>query len=216
MLDFLEKVAKNTQNQYLIIMLHGWGSDKYDLISLDFDLDNLHYISVNAPFNCDNGFGYQWFSLKKIETNSIMLEIKNNYMVLADFIKEQSKRLNIDYNHIFLLGFSQGAMMSLYTGMRLKNKLAGIISLSGLLPDTIENIKNSAYITKQNILLLHGTDDDVVPYDYFNECKKMLNMLDFTVEAHTINGLAHGINDDEIIIIKNYLRSNIKNNIIFS
>ena len=205
MLDFLEKPAKNKQNEYLIIMLHGWGSDKYDLINLDFDIDNLTYLSLNAPFECDSGFGVQWFSLKRIEINPIMLEIKNNYLILENFIKEQAKNRKINYNHIFLMGFSQGAMMSLYTSIRLNKKLAGVISLSGLLPETIESIKNNHSITKQNIVLLHGTDDDVVYYDYFINCKKILNMLDFNVKDYSINSLGHSINDEEISIIKKYL-----------
>ena len=208
MLDFLEKQSKNNKNKYLIIMLHGWGSDKYDLISLDFNIDNLHYLSVNAPYECDSGFGYQWFSLEDMNVNSIIKEIRNNYIVLEKFIEEQSIKLNIDYNHIFLLGFSQGAMMSLYTGIRLNKKLAGIISLSGLLPDTINSIKNSQ-ITKQNILLLHGTDDNVVPFNYFIETKKLFDILDFNIEAYSINELQHGINNEEIDIIKSFIERNI-------
>ena len=193
---------------YLVIMLHGWGSDKYDLISLDFNIDNLHYLSVNAPYECDSGFGYQWFSLEDMNVNSIIKEIRNNYIVLEKFIEEQSIKLNIDYNHIFLLGFSQGAMMSLYTGIRLNKKLAGIISLSGLLPDTINSIKNSQ-ITKQNILLLHGTDDNVVPFNYFIETKKLFDILNFNIEAYSINELQHGINNEEIDIIKSFIERNI-------
>ena len=189
-------------------MLHGWGSDKYDLISLDFNIDNLYYLSVNAPYECDSGFGYQWFSLEDMNVNSIIKEIRNNYIVLEKFIEEQSIKLNIDYNHIFLLGFSQGAMMSLYTGIRLNKKLAGIISLSGLLPDTINSIKNSQ-ITKQNILLLHGTDDNVVPFNYFIETKKLFDILDFNIEAYSINELQHGINNEEIDIIKSFIERNI-------
>lgn len=208
MLDFLEKQPKNNKDKYLIIMLHGWGSDKYDLISLDFNIDNLHYLSVNAPYECDSGFGYQWFSLEDMNVNSIIKEIRNNYIVLEKFIEEQSIKLNIDYDHIFLLGFSQGAMMSLYTGIRLNKKLAGIISLSGLLPDTVDNLKSSQ-ITKQNILLLHGTDDNVVPFNYFLDTKKLFDILNFNIEAHSINNLQHSINNEEIDIIKLFIERNI-------
>lgn len=208
MLDFLEKQSKNNKDKYLIIMLHGWGSDKYDLISLDFNIDNLHYLSVNAPYECDSGFGYQWFSLEDMNVNSIIKEIRNNYIVLEKFIEEQSIKLHIDYNHIFLLGFSQGAMMSLYTGIRLNKKLAGIISLSGLLPDTIDNLKTSQII-KQNILLLHGTDDNVVPFNYFLDTKKLFDILNFNIEAYSINDLQHNINNEEIDIIKSFIERNI-------
>ena len=42
-----------------------------------------------------------------------------------------------DYDKLIFVGFSQGAMMSLYNSIRLKQKCAGVISFSGkLIPPT--------------------------------------------------------------------------------
>lgn len=216
MLDFIEikPTANELDNTYLVIMLHGWGSNNEDLISLsknfEMDFNNIHYISVNAPFKCEAGFGYQWFSLKNINPYSIMIDIKNNYKIIEDFIEEQSKKLSIDYSHIFLLGFSQGAMMSIYTSIRLNKKLAGVIVLSGLLPETIDTMKINLK-TKQKVLMIHGTEDNVVPYEYFLQSEKLLKMSDFDVNAISIDNMSHEVNEQVIIEIKKFLNSCINN-----
>lgn len=214
MLEFIEKEAKVNVNKYLIIFLHGWGSDKNDLMSLtnyfDETLKNVHYISVNAPFNCDSGNGYQWFSLNDISPYSIMIGVRDNYKILETFIKEQSTRLNIDYDHIFLLGFSQGAMMSLYTGIRLDKKIAGIIALSGLLPETAETMKANLQ-TKQKILMLHGSKDRIVPHKYFLQSEKIFKAFDFDIKTSTIYGMTHTINEKVIGKVIRFLNLIINN-----
>lgn len=210
MLDFIEENIQNNKNiKYLMIFLHGWGSDKNDLISLSKYFypvsENIHFISVNAPYECDSGFGYQWFSLKKMDINYIQKEIKNNNLIIKDFMDSQSKRLNIEYNKIFLVGFSQGAMLSLYTGLTLQKQLAGIISFSGLLPITIEDAKK-ILTTNQKILMIHGEKDNVIPYKLFEYSIDVLNKFDFDILHHSLEDLGHCINSDCIEFAKDFVR----------
>ena len=63
------------QIKKLMIFLHGYGTDMYDLFGLRNNfidiLPDTHFISVNAPFKCEFGDGYQWFSLKSMDMNYI-------------------------------------------------------------------------------------------------------------------------------------------------
>ena len=209
MLNFTEKKIRNTnKDTYLVIFLHGYGSDADDLMSIsnEFtnDFDNIHYISAEAPFPCEAGIGYQWFSLQDITPPAIISSITNNYKVLEDFIEEQSRRLQVNYNHIFLLGFSQGAMMSLFTGIRLTHKLAGIIALSGLLAETIDTMEKNLK-TKQKILMIHGSEDQVVPYKYFLDTKEIFNKYDFDITTKTIYGMEHCINEEVIDLVRTFI-----------
>ena len=212
-----------------MIFLHGWGSDKYDLISLTKDFNsvskNIHYISVNAPYSCDNGFGYQWFSLKNMDINYsfteifqnditmsinyIQKEIINCNSILRDFLDFQSKRLNIEYNKIFLVGFSQGSMLSLYNGLTLQKQLAGVIAFSGLLPVTFDNAKN-LLTTKQKILMTHGENDNTIIPQLFEYSVEILKKFDFDISYHLLENLGHSINDNCINFAKNFVK-----NIIF-
>ncbi len=214
MLDYIEENTEiNEKNKYLMIFLHGWGSDKYDLISLTKDFNsvskNIHYISVNAPYSCDNGFGYQWFSLKNMDINYIQKEIINCNSILRYFLDFQSKRLNIEYNKIFLVGFSQGSMLSLYNGLTLQKQLAGVIAFSGLLPVTFDNAKN-LLTTKQKILMTHGENDNTIIPQLFEYSVEILKKFDFDISYHLLENLGHGINDNCINFAKNFVK-----NIIF-
>lgn len=215
MLNFIEKKIQNINNDtYLVIFLHGYGSNTNDLMSLSSefknDFNNIHYISAEAPFPCEVGTGYQWFSLQDITPSAIVSSIINNYKILEDFIEEQSKRLQISYDHIFLLGFSQGAMMSLFTGIRLKHKLAGIIALSGLLAETIESMEKNLK-TKQKILMIHGSEDPVIPYKYFLDSKEIFDRYNFDIITKTIYGMEHCINEEVVDLVRTFIYSVINN-----
>ena len=108
------------------------------------------------------------------------------------------------------MGFSQGAMMSLFTGIRLKSKLAGIIALSGLLAETIESIEKNLK-TKQKILMIHGSDDQVVPYEYFLHSEEIFKKYNFDITSKTIYEMEHSINEEVIDSIKTFLHSIINN-----
>jgi phospholipase/carboxylesterase len=207
-LDFTEKNAKSGNGSRLVVFLHGWGSDKYDLMSISDDFskvsEDIIYIFANAPFDCECGQGYQWFSLKNMDLPHLMDEVKNNYTVLETFIEKQSQRLGLGYENIFLVGFSQGAILSLYTGMRLDKKLGGIIAFSGLLAETEKSLKTELK-TKQKILMTHGMMDTVIPFQHFLHSKKLLETFGFEFNFYADPNLEHGVNTKCIEEAKRFL-----------
>lgn len=210
-LEFIEEKPFNGKNaEKLVIFLHGYGSNMYDLFELknsfvDILLD-AQFISVNAPYKCDIGDGYQWFSLKSMDLDYIYGEIRKSYKIVNDFIDEQVRRLNIEYKNVVLIGFSQGTMMSLYASLRNKNKLLAVVGFSGMLADKLEKLKVEIK-TRQNILLVHGTDDKVIPYDYFYFTEKLLRAVDVKFITETSIGLDHSIDLYGIQKARNYIRN---------
>lgn len=191
----------------------------------------LHYLSVNAPQPCETGYGYQWFSMKNeylyqfdgvdsynnynnYNITNIRSAMENNFNLLSDFIDRQSERLDIPYENIFLLGFSQGAMVALFSGLRLAKTIGGIVSFSGVLPDSIETLKPDLK-QHQHALLIHGTDDDVVPYKLFIYTKNLLDNFATTttsidLQAHSIENLAHSINAEAVDLAVKWVGMRIK------
>lgn len=214
MLKFIEKTAKSSFNKYLIIFLHGYGCDKHDLMSLSnkFDVvsNDICYISVDAPDKCETGFGYQWFSMEKeyLNLEKIQISMRKNFKLISNFIREQSERLKIPYKNIFLIGFSQGSMVSLFVSLRLTERIGGVIAFSGTQPDTIESLKLDLK-THQDILLVHGTDDQVVPYPMFIYTNKLLNIFDIKAQIHSCEHLGHSINDDGIYVAIKFIKNHI-------
>src|SRR5437868_14996046 len=80
--------------EYLMIFLHGYGSNGEDLISLAPDfaekIPNMHFISPDAPFKFEGGFtGYQWYSLMDRATEKMLYGANVAEPILNNFIGSQ-------------------------------------------------------------------------------------------------------------------------------
>ena len=95
---------------------------------------------------------------------------------------------------IFLFGFSQGGMMALHTGMRLEGNLGGVMSFSGALlaPDRLADQITS----RPPVLLVHGRDDQVVPFQALAIAEAVLGSNEVTVESMARDGVGHGIDPE--------------------
>lgn len=209
----------NTKNpKYLVIFLHGYGANGANLLGLSQEfidvLDEAHYIAPNAPQDWEGGFPdcYQWFSLysgfdyKAIEDMAI--DIKKSQKILSDFIDEQLKRFSLTRESLFLVGFSQGGMMSLYQGFASTEKFAGVISFSGklVLPEFLDQETSS----KPNICLIHGEDDSVVPFENFVTAKDTLTDENIAFESKSVPGLEHSIDITGVNFAKKFIQTIIK------
>jgi phospholipase/carboxylesterase len=213
MLNFIEKKSVSGNDKYLMIFLHGWGSNKSHLMPYNEDFSkvskDIYYISADAPFDCEGyDSGYQWFSLKNMSLSAMMKEVDENYKILKDFIEEQSGRLKINYENIFLMGFSQGAILSLYMGNRLDKKLGGIIMCSGRVAESEDSLKSDLKI-RQNVFMTHGEKDNVITYNDFLNGEKILKKYGIEVKTYVDPNIGHSINKKCIEEIKNFLISSI-------
>ncbi|MCE3255874.1 MAG: phospholipase [Rickettsiaceae bacterium] len=193
----------------LMVFLHGYGSNGEDLIGLAREFKNefpdMHFISPNAPFALEHNFypGYQWFSLANYDPQIIFPQILEANLILDNFIDLQLKRLEIDRKNLVVTGFSQGSMMAMYNSLRNTEEVGGVLAYSGrlILPTMLgEQIKS-----KPKICLIHGTADEVLPFDHFLEAKKILAQEKIPFEDHKIEGLGHGIDHNGIKIGRDFL-----------
>ncbi len=201
--------AKNPK--YLVIFLHGYGANGENLIELSHQFKKLlpeaHFISPNACCPWDGGFphSYQWFSLNQdLTLDGKYEEIKNANQILGKFIHAQLDRFKLEPKNLFLIGFSQGAMMAIYQGLIMPKKAAGIIAFSGklVLPQEI----GEKIISKPEICLVHGQADSVVPFVHFEESKKILTREEVPFEAHAIPALDHSIDMAGIIAAQEFIK----------
>jgi phospholipase/carboxylesterase len=210
-LQFFEKPPLSAKKpKKLIVFLHGYGSSGEDLIALarDFahDVPDAHFVSPNAPFDLEGGSffgGYQWFSLTDRDPKIIYPQILAANRILDVFLDSQLKRFNLTYSDLILVGFSQGAMMANYSALRNSTKISGVISYSGrlILPKWLGEEMTS----KPKICLIHGKEDDVVPFDCFLEAKEILEKEQISFEHHALDGLGHGIDHHGLRIGKQFL-----------
>src|SRR4051794_40336650 len=106
---------------HLIVLLHGYGSDGNDLISLaphwQSVLPGAVFVSPNAPERCPGSPGYQWFPLSRMDPEETLRGSQIAAPKLNAFLDEELARLKLTADRMALVGFSQGTMMSLYVGL---------------------------------------------------------------------------------------------------
>lgn len=200
----------------IVFLLHGYGANSHDLLSLipelDVDLEHILFVSPNAPEPLEDFIlsdAYQWFSLRNRTVQNMDSGAEKACIVLDQFIKQCiAKYANGIALKCFLIGFSQGAMMALYYGLHKNLAIDGIISFSGKLLGT-ESIDTKNITT--NILLLHGDEDSVVPLDNSIQAQKFFEEHHMQSELYISKGLAHGIDHNCIHKAKNFLQKILKN-----
>ncbi len=183
----------------LVILLHGLGADGNDLIGLAPYwapmLPEAEFLSPNAPFPCDMApYGFQWFSSQDRSPAAVLSGVRAAAPILDAFIDEALAERGLDDGALALVGFSQGTMMSLFVGLRRAQPAAGIVGFSGrlLAPELLTNELRS----RPRILLIHGTEDPLVPYTSLAAAETTLTAAGVPVETLTCPGIGHSIDEE--------------------
>lgn len=189
----------------LVVLCHGVGADGHDLIGLapawSRALPDAAFVAPAAPEYYDqdpHGSGRQWFSVAD-RTPSVMAEgVRRAAALLGPFVDAELARLALPSTSYALMGFSQGAMTVLFTGLRRPTAPRAILAYSGALlaPETLA----SELANRAPVLLVHGEADDVVPTIRSREAERVLRTAGVPVEAHYTSALGHGIDDAGIAV----------------
>jgi phospholipase/carboxylesterase len=190
--------ASGGKPRRLVILLHGLGADGNDLIGLAPYwarlLPDAEFLSPNAPFPCDMApHGYQWFSSQDRTPEAVLGGVRATAPILDAFIDEALEQRGLGSGELALVGFSQGTMMSLFVGLRRAEPVAGIVGFSGrlLAPELLASELRS----RPPILLVHGTEDPLVPYSSLAAAETTLKAAGVPVETVTSVGIGHSIDD---------------------
>lgn len=183
----------------LVFFLHGWGSDGNDLIQISHhwkkELENTTFLAPNGPELCaGNPDGKQWFNILTEDSEKLYQGLKNSFFLLDKYIDFQLNHYNLGKDDFFLVGFSQGTMLSLFSSIRKKCK--GVIGYSGAFLDG-DLPKN---IVKNDILLIHGELDSVVPITRMKHAEGKLINMSKVLETKIYSQLEHSINQEGLVL----------------
>jgi phospholipase/carboxylesterase len=199
-LKYLEQTNADTQNQPLVIFLHGYGSNEQDLFGIKDDLPASYtYLSVRAPMTMEEG-SYQWFRKKgEGAYNGETDDLKTSGQVLQDFIAQAAKKYHTEPDKVVLVGFSQGAIMSYEVALRHPEAVGAIAALSGrILPVLKSALKPDEKRQALAIFIGHGKEDKRLPYKDGTEANSLLQSISLTPEFHGYEGLGHSISAAEV------------------
>lgn len=205
----VQEPRTKTAKPPLLLMLHGYGSNAADLFDLAKYLpDSFLIVSVQAPYKMDND-SYKWSDIgMKPGTRFANAE---QVKASADKVLQLVQQLKADYAYnparVFVSGFSQGGAMSLCLGLNHPDVFRGAVILSGrtifdLMPATAPPKKFANF----DLLLIHGTQDWILPINYGNETDSLLNKLSIRHEYYTYP-IPHTINGDVVNTMNKWLRT---------
>ena len=194
----------------LVVLLHGVGADGNDLISLAPYwaplLPDAEFLAPHAPFPCDMApYGHQWFSFQERTPAAVLAGVRAAAPFLDTFLDEALAARGLDESRLALVGFSQGTMMSLHVGLRRAKPVAGILGYSGRLigEETLADQLRS----KPPVLLMHGTADEIVPFESLALAEASLKRLGVPVTTVKRPGLGHSIDEIELAQGGEFLRT---------
>jgi phospholipase/carboxylesterase len=161
-----------------VIWMHGLGADGNDFVPIVNELDlsgapAIRFVFPHAPkipVTINNGYVMRaWYdvSFGDLEGNTKRADekgVRQSQAQIGELIAREHAR-NIPFKNIVLAGFSQGGAISLQTGLRYPETLAGVMALSSYLPCADSFAAEAAPANSQTpVLIAHGTQDPVVPY----------------------------------------------------
>lgn len=178
-----------------ILILHGLGADGRDFVPVaeQMDLSNVgpvRYIFPSAPVmpvTINGGYPMPaWYDILGADLTSHQDEagMRRSQAAIEQLITREVSR-GIAAQRIVLAGFSQGCAMALMTGLRHRERLAGIMGLSGYLPlaDQLA-AERSAANADVPVFLAHGRQDGVVVLPRATASRDLLQTLGYAVEWH--------------------------------
>ena len=200
-----------------VIWLHGLGADANDFVPIVRELDlhgcpAIRFVFPHAPtmpVTINNGYVMRaWYDI--LGTDLVKREdqagLRKSQTAIDALIADQ-KAAGIAADRIVLAGFSQGCAMTLQTGLRYPEKLAGLLCLSGYLPlNTLVAEERHAANQSTPIFMAHGSADSVVPIARAEQSRDVLQQLGYHVAWHRYP-MPHSVSAEEIDDIGQWLRA---------
>lgn len=180
----------------LLLLLHGVGSNEQDLFSLADQLPGKYLVvSARGPLTlAPNSFA--WFHVSFSTGRPVINqeEAESARKTIIQFIEALRKEQDFNEQEVYLMGFSQGGIMSYSVALTAPEKVKGIAVMSGrLLPEVKPLAAPDNRLQKVKIFVSHGTSDPVLPYQYALDAVEYLKSHGLHPDLHTYQD-AHTIN----------------------
>lgn len=209
----------NPKPKKLIIFLHGYNSCGQDIYPYAQMLsDKLNDALIVVPeadmISEKNPLKKQWYALLDVDPDKrrrlpevSINEIISIYNKTGKRISAEAKRINrfmtqmqrlykIANKQTYIMGFSQGAMLAIYSGLTRNYQIGGVFPFAGIVcgKDTLEK----EIVSHPEVYLFHGTDDRAVQYKTLSFTKSWLDAHDISWEAIEYDGIEHKLIEEEM------------------
>lgn len=185
-----------------IFVMHGMGSNEQDILAIVNGLEE-HFLIFSIRGDLRQGMGFAYFTIQDYGKPNRMKfdQAVNN---LNNFIDYASNQYAIDLKQIYLLGFSQGAILAMTLGLKLAEKIKGVIALSGYVPSFVKDEYDVKSVNKIHLFISHGKLDQALPYEWGEANYEYFKGLGANVTFNTYEG-GHTVSSQNIRDYKKWL-----------
>jgi len=212
-LTYVLQEPKNIQENKVypaIFLMHGMGSNEYDLIPLVHPFkDDVYVFSLRGPLELGYG-GYAFFTFEHLGKPHRHV-FDDTIQKIMSFITYAKENYPIDSNQLFLMGFSQGAILSMTTSLLLGDKIKGVVALSGYVPAFVKNEYVKQSVNHLNIFISHGEHDQVLPFEWGLDSYEMFKELGANVTFKAYNS-AHTVSQENYEDLTSWLEEHLNQN----
>lgn len=192
--QYITKGQELGADSKVIIMIHGRGANAEDILSLANYLP-LQDFTLIAP-QATNHTWYPYSFMAPVHQNEPWLS--SAIGLIGDLVTDL-RSVGVKDEHIFFLGFSQGACLTLEYTVRNAARYGGVIAFTGGLIGNNLNTENYTGDYEGTPVFIGTSDPDPhVPLERVNESEKILQALHANVLVKVYKGMGHTINQDEI------------------
>ena len=214
-LDGIE-VSTGPQPTASIIVLHGLGADGNDFVPFAQEIDlasvgPVRWIFPHAPtmpVTINNGYVMRaWYDI--LGADLVQREDEaglRRAQALVQALIDEERARGVEARRIVLAGFSQGSAMTLLTGLRYPERLAGLVAMSGYLPlaATLAAERSPAN-AEVPIFMAHGQYDPVVPFARAVASRDLLVAAGHAVQWHAYP-MPHAVCAEEVADLNRFLQ----------
>lgn len=196
-----------------IIWLHGLGADGFNFMSLvpQLDLKHTEYIFPHAPvrpITINAGMPMRgWYDIYALDR--LEREDEDGMMASREAINvliEDAMARGYDSRSIFLVGFSQGGVLTLLTGLTCAVPLGGLLALSCYLPLATKILNDDVKVNHDvPIFMAHGDHDEILPLWLGERSAHTLKSAGMNVSWHRYE-MQHNICEEEVLDIKAFIQ----------
>ncbi|MBK3780412.1 prolyl oligopeptidase family serine peptidase [Paraburkholderia aspalathi] len=182
----------------VIFLLHGMGSNEQDLMTLAGAFpDKYAVVSLRAPYELQPG-SYEWYQGKVVDgtQDGDVSQLAASEQRIDDFVTALVRENRFDRLRVYLVGFSQGAVMSYEVGLTHPRAYRGVGVMSGSLYGSLKpQLRPSLPLSKMRVFISHGDGDQRIPVQSAADSYTSLMQLGVHPEFHVYPGMGHEINN---------------------
>ncbi|WML42381.1 esterase [Neobacillus sp. OS1-2] len=147
-----------------LFLMHGIGSNEQNMLQMVKGLEDKFFI-FSIRGHLPQPPGYAYFTIQGYGKPHREV-FDEGISRLTSFIDYALEKYPVDASRLFLLGFSQGAILSMTLGLTLGDRIKGIVALSGYIPAFVKEEYTIKPVEDLSLFISHGEMDQVLPFEW--------------------------------------------------